>query len=462
MKKNLVKRMLSTVLIVAMLGSLTACGGSGSGSESEAETEAETADTESSNESAEVNTDEKVEVTVFHFMTQDAKMKSLTAIEEKFTEKYPNVTFNNIYYNDGTDYYAQLETALAAGDMPEIIMGSPSTYAELVEEGLIMDLSDNEVINSMGISESFLGDASVDGKVYAFPIDYTTGGFYYNKALFEENGWEVPKTKTELLDLMQTIADSGVCDVAAEAYSDGCECDINLRDIVWAEAVANGDTDMFEKIMNGEATVHDYEYFADALEYWQARIGDWARPDATTNSQSEAGELFASGEVALYYEGTWATSTFQDVGADYGFFFMPVDDEGTTREWTLVDQIFMVCQESAHPEWGQAFMEFWLSECASDWTDSVYEPNVTGDISENALEIVKIMNDKIAAGDGYGHGDFTVPLSTAYTSAYRQALTAFAMYCCTGQETNGVNSVETCLDYMQELFDEERASQSIG
>lgn len=100
---------------------------------------------------------------------------------------------------------------------------------------------------------------------------------------------------------MQEIADSGVCDVQAEAYSDGCECEINIRDIVWGKAMADGEYDMFEKIMNGEATVHDYSYFAEALEYWQQRIGTWARPDATTNSQSEAGELFASGQVALYY-----------------------------------------------------------------------------------------------------------------------------------------------------------------
>lgn len=454
------KKLIVMLLALAMVFAMVACASSTKPADT-----AEPANTESSAEPANTETpaaatDENIVITVFHFMTQAAKMNALEEIESKFTAQNPNVTFNNIYYNDGTDYYAQLETAIAAGDMPEIIMGNPATYAELIEEDLILDVTDNEVIKSLNISSSFLGDASVNGRVYAFPIDYTTGGFYYNKQLFADNGWEVPTTKTELLDLMQTIADSGVCSVSAEAYSDGCECDINLRDIVWAKAVADGNNDMLEKIMNGEATVRDYPYFAEALEYWQARIGSWARPDATTNSQSEAGELFASGQAALYYEGTWGTSTFQDYGTDYGFFFLPLDDEGTTLEWTLVDQIFMVCKQSAHPEIGQKFMEFWLQECGSDWTDAVYEPNVTGDISDKAIEIVHTMNDKIAAGDGYGHGDMTVPFTTAYTAAYRQALTAFAMYCCTGEETNGVNSVDTCLDYMQELFDEVAASNS--
>ena len=40
-------------------------------------------------------------------------------------------------------------------------------------------------------------------------------------------------------------------------------------------------------------------------------------------------------------------------------------------------------------------------------------------------------------------------------AAYRKALTAFASYCCTGVATDGVDSVDSCIEYMQKLFDEE-------
>ena len=60
-----------------------------------------------------------------------------------------------------------------------------------------------------------------------------------------------------------------------------------------------------------------------------------------------------------------------------------------------------------------------------------------------------------------GYGEFTLPFSSAYTSAYRKALTAFASYCCTGKATDGVDSVDSCLAYMQELFDDEYAQANL-
>ena len=36
-----------------------------------------------------------------------------------------------------------------------------------------------------------------------------------------------------------------------------------------------------------------------------------------------------------------------------------------------------------------------------------------------------------------------------------------ATYCCTGKTTDGVNSVESCIEYMQELFDEEFAQAGL-
>ena len=54
------------------------------------------------------------------------------------------------------------------------------------------------------------------------------------------------------------------------------------------------------------------------------------------------------------------------------------------------------------------------------------------------------------------------PLLTAPTPEdIRKALTAYATYCCTGKTTDGVNSVESCIEYMQELFDEEFAQAGL-
>lgn len=85
----------------------------------------------------------------------------------------------------------------------------------------------------------------------------------------------------------------------------------------------------------------------------------------------------------------------------------------------------------------------------------------TGATTENTPELLLTLLEAKASGNTACYGDFTAPFSSAFTSAYRKALTAWAVYCCTGTESSGVNSVETCLAYMQELFDEEIAQAAL-
>ena len=400
-----------------------------------------------------------VKITVFHYMVQAGKADGLTAVEAAFSEMYPNVTFENIAYSQGTDYFPQLETALAAGDNPEIIMGNPGTYSSLIDEGFIMDLTGNEVIGGLGLSAGDLGDVSYNGTLYAYPVDFKTWGIFYNTALFEQLGLQVPKTESALLAVCQKLVDAGYAPWA-QWYSNGAAGDIEMRPVLWTEALANGDKDMFAQIMSGDKKVADYPYFANALEAWGQRMGNWARNDATSNSQNDANEVFVSGQAGMLYQGSWNISTLQTLieGTDfsYGFFICPTDDSGNDPVLNVqVDDAFMINPKSANPQWAQKFMEFWLTDCMGMWSDISYQPCITGETTDNTSALLLTLLSAKASGKTACYGDFTVQLSSAFTQAYRKALTAWAIYCCTGVPASGVNSVETCIVYMQQLFDEE-------
>ena len=196
--------------------------------------------------------DEPAKITVFHYMVEGNKQAGLEAVEEAFKAANPdlNVEFENIAYSQGTDYWPQLETAIAAGDNPEIIMGNPGLYSSLIEEGFIKDLSDNEVIKALGLTSGDMGDVSYQGKWYAYPVDFKSWGVFYNTKIFAEQGIELPKTHTELLAVCQKLQDAGIAPWA-QWYADGASVDIEMRPIVWTKALQNGDNDMFEKLMCG-------------------------------------------------------------------------------------------------------------------------------------------------------------------------------------------------------------------
>ena len=70
-------------------------------------------------------------------------------------------------------------------------MGQPSQYPDIIDTGIIMDLSDYEGIDELGLSDYDKADCSYNGKLYAFPFDFKTYGVFYNKDIFENLGLEV-------------------------------------------------------------------------------------------------------------------------------------------------------------------------------------------------------------------------------------------------------------------------------
>lgn len=445
------KKFIAMLLALLMVLSLCACGAKEEAPAAEAPAEAPAAE----EPAAEA---EPVTVHVFHYMVEGDKAKALDALEAAFTAKYPNVSFENTSYSQGTDYFAQLQTAIASGDMPEIMMGNPGLYADLIENGFVMDLTGNEVIKALGLTQADMGDVSYNGVWRAFPFDFKTWGVYYNKTIFADNGLEVPTTTAEMTALCEKLVELGI-QPWAEWYNDGASVDIEMRPIVWTKAKVDGNLDMFEKLMSGDAKVADYPYFAEALQQWADRMGDWAGPNAMTNGQAQANEEFLTGKAAMLYQGTWNYGSIESgksADFDYGFFLVPTSEDGAAEIMNVqVDQAFMVNPQSENADWGVKFMEFCLTDCMGTWSDLAAQPCITGATTANTTDFLKTILDVKANGATAGYGEFTMPFSSAFTTAYRTALKAFASYCTTGKETDGVSSVDSCIEYMQKLFDEE-------
>lgn len=398
-----------------------------------------------------------VSITVFHYMTQTSKQAGLDAVEAAFSEAHPeyNITWDNVFYNQGTDYFPQLQTALAGGDQPEVIMGNPGLYPDLVEQGYVADLSDNEVIKSLNLPSGDLGDVSADGKIYGFPIDFKTWGVFYNKKIFAEVGIEEPKTYTELLDACQKIKDAGY-DPWVHAFGDAVFGDIEMRNYVWTEALACGDTDVFENLMTGEKKLTDYSYFKDGLDTWAKRL-QWMRDDAMTNDQNAALEVFTSGQAAMMYFGSWGIGDLESMieGTDfeYGFFVEPIDDEGSAKLNVQVDQSFMVNPNAENYDIATEFMEYWVTEGAASWSEESWMPLLNGSVADSTPEIVKTLAAIKASGEISHYGDFTVPFNSQFTSDWRTYLTSFAE-----SYSNGTNmSADDCLADMQKKFDQDIA-----
>lgn len=121
-------------------------------------------------------------------------------------EKLPNIEIEFEFVSQD-NFDNVLNSQLQAGEGPDIIELGGQTRL-LANANYLLDLSDQEFVSKY--TDSGLQPYTVDGKVYATPLQSWYEGIFYNKTIFEENGIEVPKTWDEFLDIHKQLQDKGV------------------------------------------------------------------------------------------------------------------------------------------------------------------------------------------------------------------------------------------------------------
>ena len=158
----------------------------------------------------------------------------------------------------------------------------------------------------------------------------------------------------------------------------------------------------------------------------------------------------------MLYTGSWGVgdlvSKIPD-GSDFefNFFIAPIDEDPTSQKLNVqVDQSFMVNPKSEYAEQALDFMEFWITDGSTVWSETTLLPLTTGATSEELLPLVKTLAEIKASGNIAHYGDFTRPYNTEFTTAWRKALNEFAE----STMTDGGMTPEECLENMQAYFDD--------
>ena len=145
---------------------------------------------------------------------------ALKAVIEGFHEKYPNV---EVEYSVKTSdqYYNLLQTAMQANECPDLFWtnGKATTnYQAYVDQGLMMDLTDKVDFSLYDGTSAMKLVTADDGRVYSTPTAETGGrAVFYNKDIFDENGWTIPTTFSEFEELLAKVAQTDYVPIALGA-----------------------------------------------------------------------------------------------------------------------------------------------------------------------------------------------------------------------------------------------------
>lgn len=208
MKKSIMKILCLAMAVLLML-SVTACGGSGD------------------DDSADGRRILKWEVLKAGYGTAPYE-----AVANAFMEAHPDVLVKINFNPSITDTTgSRLESNTNLADVYSF--KSMESIKRWVAQGWVEPLDDvysAKLSTGATVSESMTGNAqevcTYNGTAYAIPEYISVNGFVYNKSLFDQYGWEVPTTTTELEKLCKQIlkdTDGAVspivyCGGAADGY----------------------------------------------------------------------------------------------------------------------------------------------------------------------------------------------------------------------------------------------------
>ena len=230
-------------------------------------------------------------------------------VEEEFNATHDDI---ELIIDSPNDANTILKTRFIREDYPDIIaIGGDINYSNYLDAGMLMDISDYEGLDS--IKDAYLDiDKELEfvpmEGVYAVPYVANAAGILYNKDIFDEHGWSIPRTWDEFISLCKTIRAAGIQPLFF-GYRDTWTCLAPWNAI----AVDLAPADICQQVNRGEAK------FSDAYRLVAERdlaLLEFAQPDPFAYGYNDACTEFARGGAAMFVIGNYAIPQIRSVNPD--------------------------------------------------------------------------------------------------------------------------------------------------
>lgn len=349
------KKFTVCLLIGAMAASmLTGCG-SNSGSSDSSDSKAD-----SSSETMTI---------MMNGSDSDAYMEGYRKIIDGFNESNEYGVKVEIQNVTNSDYKTKLTTMMASDSETDIIFTWELGYLEnFVNGDKIVSLQkyldeDEDWKNSF--NGGILEPLTYDGEVYAIPTQQSTAIMYYNKAIFDKYGLEVPTTYDEYVQVCDTLKENGVTPVALASTADDAwlvsQYIQQLSDGIKGE-------DFFNSIKDGTGKWND-EGMVEAGKLFQEEVNKGYFEDGFTGVSREEAQLqFANGQTAMYFNGCWEISNLDKKenaaeAENISCFLMPaVNEEYAGVEVGSVDTSYAITKNCKNVDAAVALLKYMTNE----------------------------------------------------------------------------------------------------
>lgn len=365
-----------TTAAALTVGSLTGCGpGNASG---QGTSPTPTGSVDAANPLG-VPPDEPLEAVIFKGGYGDQYVIDAEAI---YQERFPNAEITH----QGAQGLGQLlQPRFISGDVPDLICNAGADalpMATLIANDQLADLTPLLDAPALGnesktVRETLLpGVAELgtyDGTPRAINYGFVVHGIWHSSSLFEKNGWTMPETWDEMLDLCAEIRSTGVYPWTYQGKNPG----YILTPILMA-AIKTGGMDVIKNIDNLEPGAWTAPAVMESAEaFYKLVERDYILPGTSGMTHTQAQTYWAQGEAVFIPCGSWLESELGDITPE-GFDMVVTSTPALTSSDALPleaiqgagSEPFIVPAQASNPLGGMELLRILLSaESAANFTE---------------------------------------------------------------------------------------------
>lgn len=259
-----------------------------------------------------------------------------------------------------------LMTAFASGEVPDVSCCWLDQMGGFNAMGAVLDLTEYMEADGGAWKNSLLGPAvelgTVGGQILGCPYRTTCTILAYNKTMMEENGWEVPKTREELVALMdQVVEKGGITPILAPGNPDGFQIASLTKTLAEHELYKSGKLQTEEYLTGHMSDVGpEYETAGNMMKEWIEK--GYVDTNSLAQTREEATALFYKQKGLFSFvnnnELAAIEENCQEAGFEPGFMAFPAPEGMPTLLYNFGVDGFMVYSGTKYPEQSVRWLKY--------------------------------------------------------------------------------------------------------
>ena len=295
-----------------------------------------------------------------HYSAQSAENETLmNVLIPAFEAENPGIKVNAVSH-EWAELHDKVLVSANSNALPDVARCDIAWLPEFQQMGILVPL-DEEMPDFDEVSgqllDSAMSTAQIGGHYYGLALNTNSKIVFYNTAMLEAAGIEVPATMDEWVEAVKALSGENENGQQVWGWNEPALAGWNICPFIWSfgGALTNEDQTVATGYINGPATVKAVETFAQLVQSGAItgfNSGDIPMTDG-----------FGTGRYAMMLEGPWKSAELAGAYPDVAYGTAPIPaGEGGSISVLGGEDIAMF--NTANQEAAWKFMQFMTSEFA--------------------------------------------------------------------------------------------------